>query len=930
MKILFHSRLKTFSILIAGLLVLAVSAEAQSKKPLTFEDIMRFKEIQTPVLSEDGNIIGYATQPDRGDGEIFIHNLITDLTVSVPRGIRPQLSSNSSWAAAIVRPSAVDLLKESKDRPQQGMALIDTRSGEILLIEKVESFTFSKDSKWIAYKHFEEEKTEEKPENKPPKKEAASREKTGTDLVLRSLETGQEIRIPYVLSFAFDPTSHLFAYVIANPGGNDNGLYFKEMDKEGWPRETIERKEKAIFSTLTWAEGERRLAYLSSVESEEGESQISLHVWDGKTKQSVLAASRDSIQEGWFLPDDSRLNWTRDGMRLFFGIKPDRFAETEDKKEEEEEEIKEADLFDRNKILDERGVDIWHWNDPYIIPNQKVMWPRLKGQTYLAVYDFSGQTIVQLADEDLPSISAVENPEYALGFSDLPYRKESTWTGGADDMYLVSLKDGTREKIASRIEDRSSLSPGGGFVVYYKEKNWHLFDTATKRTKVITEKMGVPFYDEDHDYPSDVPSYGIGGWTEEDSAVFIYDKYDIWKFSTKTDEAVNITGGHGRINKTIFRILTLDPEKEALGAKDTLLLSSYHDLNKNFGFYSCTPASPGVKKLLEENKRFQFIAKAKNADSILYSRESFEEFPDLWTSDSAFSSSRKISNVNPQIADFAWGSAELVEWSSLDGIPLQGVLIKPANFVPGQRYPVIVYFYRFFSQRLYEFNQMVVNHRPNFPYYTSNGYAIFLPDIRFDIGHPGYSATKCLVPGVQKLIDMGVADPQAIGLHGHSWSGYQTAFVITQSNIFTCAIAGAPVSNMTSAYSGIRWQSGLARQFQYEKAQSRIGGSLWDTPELYIENSPVFFADRIQTPLLIMFGDVDGAVPWYQGIELYLAMRRLEKDCVFLQYRDEPHHPQKYANKLDYSIRMREYFDHYLMKKPAPEWLSRGVSYNGK
>jgi len=269
--------------------------------------------------------------------------------------------------------------------------------------------------------------------------------------------------------------------------------------------------------------------------------------------------------------------------------------------------------------------------------------------------------------------------------------------------------------------------------------------------------------------------------------------------------------------------------------------------------------------------------------------------------------------------------------STLKSVNLLGaVLIKPGNYNPGKRYPVFVYFYRFFTQRLYEFNQIVVNHRPCFPFYASNGYAVFLPDIRFEVGHPGFSATKCLVPGVQKLIDMEIADPEAIGLHGHSWSGYQTAFVVTQTNIFAAAIAGAPVSNMTSAYSGIRWGSGLARQFQYEKSQSRIGGNLWEFPELYIENSPVFFATRIQTPLLIMFGDNDGAVPWYQGIELYLAMRRLGKDCIFLQYRGEPHHLQKYPNKLDYSIRMKEYFDHYLKGKAAPEWIKKGVPYRGK
>ena len=221
----------------------------------------------------------------------------------------------------------------------------------------------------------------------------------------------------------------------------------------------------------------------------------------------------------------------------------------------------------------------------------------------------------------------------------------------------------------------------------------------------------------------------------------------------------------------------------------------------------------------------------------------------------------------------------------------------------------------------------MVNHRPCFPFYTSNGYVVFLPDIRFEVGQPGFAASKCLVPGVQKLIDMGIADPKAVALHGHSWSGYQTAFVITQTNIFAAAIAGAPVSNMTSAYSGIRWGSGLARQFQYEKSQSRIGGTLWDSRQKYIDNSPVFFADRIKTPLLIQFGDKDGAVPWYQGIELYLAMRRLDKECIFLQYRNEPHHLKQYANKLDYSMKMKQYLDHYLKGKPAADWIKKGVRY---
>ncbi|KPZ67509.1 Prolyl tripeptidyl peptidase precursor [Shewanella sp. P1-14-1] len=268
-----------------------------------------------------------------------------------------------------------------------------------------------------------------------------------------------------------------------------------------------------------------------------------------------------------------------------------------------------------------------------------------------------------------------------------------------------------------------------------------------------------------------------------------------------------------------------------------------------------------------------------------------------------------------------------MQWRDADGRLTDGVLIKPTNYQEGKQYPVMVYFYRFMSDRLHSFPHMAINHRPNFAWYADNGYAIFLPDIRFEVGYPGASAVKGLTSGVQKLIDMGIADPDAVGIQGHSWGGYQTAFAVTQTNIFKAAVTGAPVSNMTSAYSGIRHGSGLARQFQYETGQSRIGESLFNSPQKYIENSPVFYAERIQTPMMIMFGDKDDAVPWEQGVELYLAMRRTGKDVVFLQYEDEPHHLKKYPNKLDYTIRMKQYFDHYLKGAKAPEWLEKGEAY---
>jgi dipeptidyl aminopeptidase/acylaminoacyl peptidase len=906
-------------------------SQAAQKKTLTFEDVMKFKEIRNPSISEDGMWITYATEPDRGDGEALIHGVKNGAKYVVERGSRPQLTNDARWVAMIVDPKSVDMTKAAKDRPKQGMALLETVNGEIEHIDMVLSFALSGDSRWIAYLHHQEEAKPLK-NGSGEQKSKKTDKKTGSLLVLRELKTGKEKEVPYVIAYSFDKSSEYLAFSVSSPEGKEDGLFYLDLTQESLEQNPIFQQEGLKFSGLTWTDEGSRLAFLASADKDD-DGYFSLWIWDGITKQKASAVAADAVPDGWMIPEKNRISWSKDGRRLFFGFKPLEIhqATLNPESKDGEKDISESDLFDTQKILEKRELDVWHWNDPLIKTNDKIQWSRTRDRTYTAVYHVDSKRFVQLADREMPEVDLNDNPDFALGLSSIPYRKERSWYGRMEDIYRVSLKDGKRQKVAAKLADRSSLSFGGRYVVYFHWDHWYLFDGKTGQTINLTENLDVPFYDEDHDYPEMAPSYRTAGWGENDEFVLIYDKYDIWKFSTATGAAENITAGKGRQAERTFRVLELESNKPYFENGEKLWLSSFHNKKKNHGFYSCRIGMGDVTRLLEENKKFRFQAKAKKADVLMYTRESFEEFPDLWVADLEFSQPKKISFVNPQIDEFAWGMPpELVEWHSIDGVPLQGYLIKPANYEEGKRYPVIVYFYRLESDDLYDFNQMVVNHRPNFPFYTSNGYAFFRPDVKFDIGRPGYSATKCLVPGVQKLIDMGVADPKGIGLHGHSWSGYQTAFVITQTNIFSAAVAGAPVSNMTSAYSGIRWESGIARQMQYEQEQSRIGGSLWEYPERFIENSPVFFADRIQTPLLIQFGDEDGAVPWYQGIELYLAMRRLQKDCVFLQYRGEPHHLKKYPNKLDYSIKMKQYFDHYLKGLPAPEWIKKGVPYLGK
>ena len=908
---------------------------AEQKKALTVQDMMKFRQISEVVISENGRWAAYTLQPDRGDGTVEVRSTGGDKVFTVERGSRAAFSRDGRWLAALVKPAAADAEKEGQDKPKTGLAVLDLNTGQVSGLEKVEKFALSNDSAWIAYQLIKEEDKKEEKDKGKEGGEAPTKPKTketGSPLILRHLSSGRETRIPSVLAFAFDETGRWAVYALGDEDGKRNGLYYRDLGQDAQVEKVISAAEKGVFAQPTWERGSPRLAFIAAPSDDnENPGEGSLWLWDAKAGSAHQAVPSTQVPKGWVLPTHNDLIWTKDGKRLFFGLLPkELFALGREAAEKGDDGKKEPNLFDSDTILEKRGVDVWHWNDPIINTQQKKDWPKAKEKTCLAVYHCDSGKIVPLADKDMPDLEVPENPRLALGSSVVPYLKEMTWDGRYEDFYTVDLQTGAKKKILTRLQGQTSLSPDGSFVLYFEDKNWHLYETKSGRSRVLTADLGVPFFDEEDDHPSAPPAHGMGQWMEDGSAVLLYDKYDIWKIPTGRGNALNLTAGTGRRTGLTFRLVRLDPEAKSIKRGQKLLLSAYHNLDKFTAFYTADASKPGVERRLEEKKTFLFLAAAKKADVILFTRESYDEFPNVWASGLGFAAPRRLSDANPQIKDFAWGTSELVAWQSLDGVPLQGVLIKPGNNVSGKRYPVLVYFYERMSDRLLRFNEVKINHRPCFPFYAGNGYAVFLPDIVYETGRPGLSALKCLVPGIQRLIDMGVADPKSIALHGHSWGGYETAYIVTQTNMFRAAIAGAAVSNMTSAYSGIRWESGLARQFQYERNQSRIGRSLWEDRSPFIENSAVFFADRIQTPLLLMFGDEDGAVPWEQGIELYLAMRRLGKDCIFLQYRGEGHHPQKYANKLDYFIKMKQYLDHYLKGDPAPDWISRGVPYQGK
>jgi dipeptidyl aminopeptidase/acylaminoacyl peptidase len=446
----------------------------------------------------------------------------------------------------------------------------------------------------------------------------------------------------------------------------------------------------------------------------------------------------------------------------------------------------------------------------------------------------------------------------------------------------------------------------------------------------LTAKLGVKFYDETNDTPEPAPPYSRsldGLWSDGDKSVLLYDRYDIWDVRLDGSGARNVTNGLGRKQKLVFRYQRLDPDEKTINPARALLLSTTNDTTKATGYYQARLAGTDLVKIVMLDKLFGGLIKAKDAETQVFTLQRFDEFPDLWFGDGGFADMIKVSNANPQQADYVWGKSELIDYVNEDGKTLRAILTKPDDFDPSKKYALMVYIYEELTNTLHRYTPPAPGTSINPTRFVSNGYVLLQPDIVYETGYPGKSAMKCVLPAIEQVVKQGYIDPQRIGIQGHSWGGYEITYMITQTNIFRAVEAGASVANMTSAYGGIRWGTGMSRAFQYERSQSRIGAPPWERPLQFIENSPLFWIERVQTPYLTIHNDEDDAVPWYQGIEFFSATRRLGKEAYMFNFNGEKHGLRERENQKYWTVHLCEFFDHYLLGAPRPEWMDKPVPY---
>jgi len=974
---------------IPALLLAGMHASAQ-KKPLTHAVYDGWQNINERYISNNGKWVVYTITPQEGDATLVIQSTDNAYRKEIPRGYAATITEDNRFVICKIRPlfsatrDAKIKKKKAEEMPKDSLAIVEMGKDTLLRIPRVKSYKTPEkgNGQWMAYlrekplaaaaipdsltqvnnllhmadslarvvdslrNKANEAKTNGLTALRSPKKEGRAKTgepvEEGTELVLRNLFTGEEKQFLLVSDYYFSKPGN--TCIIETTRSNADTLKKAAIIWYGLSNGKADTVFRGFNDAKNFKldEAGNQLAFIAECDSSTKVLQKFYKLWYYRPgiDSARLRADRNTtgVAKGLTVSDSFVPEFSKNGQKLYFGLMPIR-------------KPKDTTLVD----FETARLDIWHYNDDYLQPQQLVQLNTELQRSYRAVLNGDENKVIQLGAEDAEMVYTADegNADQVMAASTKGNRIESQWVGYAKyNVCIVSTIDGSRKTVKEKLRTPVNFSPKGKYVIWYEpaQKNFFTYAVNTGVITNITKSIKVPLYEEDDDQPDDPSAYGIMKWHQDDKYVYIYDKYDIWQCDPEGKTVPRtLTNGYGRAHKIIYRYTTTDKDEKYISDTQTVVLRAHNEVNKQNGlaYHNMKDASFFGYDPTGNIQIGLQVVKAKNRYAYLYTFESFKlppvlmilkdtlvEWEGVESSRIVYKDSiieRALHITNPQQQDYNWLTCELVKWTMFDGKQSEGLLYKPEDFDPKKKYPVIFYFYEKYSDLLYNYHPPAPSASTvNFPYFVSNGYLIFVPDIYYKKGEPGESAYNSVVSAAKYLAKKPWVDSTKMAIQGQSWGGYQVAYLVTRTNMFAAAEAGAPVANMTSAYGGIRWGTGLNRQFQYERSQSRIGYTLWQRPDLYIKNSPLFRADKVNTPLMIMHNDADGAVPWYQSIEYFTALRRLGKKVWFLQYNGEDHNLMERRNRKDLSIRLAQYFDHFLKGAPAPRWLAEGLPATSK
>lgn len=908
---------------------------AQQKAGLTWKDVSKWNFNRGTGVAPNGQWIAWSAGPTEGDLQLFIKNTGDTTKFVYPLGAAPAqvvFSKDSKFAGFKVSAKEAEMKAAKKtNKPLfEKLMIVSLPGNEKVTFERVGSFAFSgENSNWLIIKFV--------PADNAPKGENVSK---GTDALLYNLKTKKSFNIGNVGEFAFNKSGNSLVYTIDAANQNGNGVFLRDM-ASGLVSSLD--NDTAVYKGINWTEVGDAFAVLKSVKDKKFKQDIVTALGFDKLngdlthKTTVSTADSTLFPKGMGITVNANAFWSEDKTKLFVGI--NKFEKVEKK----EKDIKPTDSTTKvdkvkSAVVDKKDIEkpdmiIWNWQDKKLQSAQSVSESRDKNFSYLSVYHVDSKKVTVLADSVMKSVSVSPKELFAIGYDNSAYELMGNLDGqNYSDIYLIDLRTGGKKLLIKKyyLTPRGgfAISPNGKMATFYKDGVFYSMNLETGQEYNLTGKIDASFIDELDDHNVDKPATQSLGWTADSKYVLIKDNYDLWKIAADGKQVVALTKNWKAINQRVD------------GRNRIYLLEKGADLSKNqyFSVFNTTSKQAGmgileagrneIKVLFMEDNAFGGLMKAENADKFFYTKENSQTSPVLYSSNrSDLANPVKLTSNTPDQEKYAWSSGvKIIDFVSDHGDKLQALLYLPANYEPGKSYPTITYIYERLTDNANRYTM------PGFPgggfntsMYTSNGYAVLMPDIKYKLNDPGMSSVACVVPAVQAAINTGIVDSKNVAIHGHSWGGYQTSFLITQTNIFKAAAAGAPLTNMISMYSLIYWNSGSTNQAIFESSQGRLTPGYWDNWDAFTRNSPIYFIKNVQTPLLLLHNDKDGAVDYTQGIEYYNGLRRLNKPVVMITYKGENHGIAKLPNKKDYAVRMMEYFDHYLKGADAPDWWAKGI-----
>ncbi len=902
---------------------------------------MAWKRIQNAAISNDGQWFAYKVAPNEGNSEVVVRSMKDGKETRYPIGEQPrpdfgfagpppppprdlQISDDSKWVAFLVYPTMKEgkALKKQRKPAQSKLVLVDLATGNKKEFEKIRRFAFGGERSAAIAMHRYAPTPATPPAPPAPGATPNSDDRPqGSDLIVYSLKTEDELNFGNVSEFAFDKKGNWLAWIVDAQDKAGNGI--QAMNMESGMIRPLDSS-KASYKSISWTEKGDGLATLRGVEDKAWEDKLyTLVAWRMSSPEKIVFdPSKDSsFPKGMTISPNRNPFWMADLSQLAFGI-----HEMRPKKKGKESAEEKAEPKPGDDEQDKPDMVIWHWKDKRLQPQQQVQENQDKNFSFLAVYRPAEKKFFKLADEELRNVSLTAESKFAMGTDVRNYELAGSLDGRRfEDVYAVNPQTGERKLAIKEARWAFGASPDGTHVLYYDDGTFYTFDLVNGKSYNVTKSINANFVDTEDDHNIVKPPHRPVGWSADSKFVLLSDGWDIWKAPAHGGEGVNLTG-NGKRDKIKYQTrFRLDPDEKGIDLDKPQYFSAYGEYTKKGGVGVIQPGKAGIQMLRFDDAHYQSMLKAKNADVYLYTRETAIDFPNYYSTNARLENGQRITDANPQQKDFAWTPGpRLIEYTSDKGDKLQGTLYLPANYQQGKTYPMVTYIYEKLTQGTNTYPAPGFNGF-SISVYTSNGYAVLTPDIVYKVNDPGMSAVWCLVPAVKAAVATGIVDPKRVALHGHSWGGYQTSFTVTQTNIFHAAIAGAPLTDMIAMYNAIYWNTGSANQPIFESSQGRFTSGPTENLEAYQRNSPVYHAKNVSTPLVILHNDKDGAVDFTQGIEYYNTLRRLGKPVVMLQYKGENHGLRKPENMKDYTVRMKEFFDYQLMDRQPPKWWTEGV-----